>query len=139
MHFIVVSHGPFAKAALQSTEMIIGEQENVTTFEVSYDTTLEGMAEDLKKVIEIKGEQNIVVFCDILGGTPANACVKNLNEFPELSIVTGFNLPVLVESFMFSTNNKEELLAHLKKTHEESLTFIKPKTNEKESIEEYEL
>lgn len=115
MHFIVVSHGPFAKAALQSTEMIIGEQENVTTFEVSYDTTLEGMAEDLKKVIEIKGEQNIVVFCDILGGTPANACVKNLNEFPELSIVTGFNLPVLIESFMFSTNNKEELLAHLKK------------------------
>lgn len=139
MFFIIVSHGPFAKAALQSTEMIIGEQENVITLEVDYDTTLEGMAKALKKVIKDKGAENVIIFCDILGGTPANACIKNLDEFPNLSVVTGFNLPVLIESFMFVTNDKEELLTHLKETHEESLTFIKPQVNSEEPLEEYDL
>lgn len=43
MNFLLVSHGPLAASALESVEMIMGQQENVRTLSVTHDTTLEGM------------------------------------------------------------------------------------------------
>lgn len=140
MHFILVSHGPYAASALKSAEMIVGKQENVTTLAVDFDTTLEGMTKEIKEVVMDRGDSEVIVFCDILGGTPSNASIRNLHEYPDLTIVTGFNLPILIESFMFPTDDKEQLLDKIRETHRDSLNIIVNEEKEAtEATEEYEL
>ncbi|MGL9731059.1 PTS sugar transporter subunit IIA [Enterococcus sp. DIV0756] len=139
MRYILASHGPFAKAALTSAEMIVGEQENVDVLEVGFDTTLDGMKGEIIKVIKKKETEEYIIFCDILGGTPFNASIKVLHEFPNLSIVTGFNLPMLIEIFMSPLETKQQLLEKIRMVYPESLNIFDSSMLEKEEEEAYEL
>lgn len=85
----------------------------------------------VKEIIgEVKGKDlsNVIIFCDILGGTPSNASLKVLNDFPELTIVTGFNLPMLIESLISIGKEKKKVLELLSDVHEQSLTIIDSST-----------
>lgn len=139
MRYILASHGPFAKAALASAEMIVGEQENVDVLEVGFDTTLDGMKGEIGGVIKRYEEEEYIIFCDILGGTPFNASIKVLHEFEKLSIVTGFNLPMLIEVFMTSLETRQQLLEKVRAIYPESLNIFDSSMLETEEEERYEL
>lgn len=139
MRYILASHGPFAKAALASAEMIVGKQENVDVLEVGFDTTLDGMKGEIIEIIEKNAEEEYIIFCDILGGTPFNASIKVLHEFSNLSIVTGFNLPMLIELFMSPLETREQLLEKVREVYPESLNIFDNSMLEKEEEEAYEL
>lgn len=139
MHYILVSHGPFARAALESAEMIVGQQEHVSVLEVGHDTTLDGMTNEIKEVIAEHSEKEFIILCDILGGTPSNASVKVLHDCEQAVLVTGFNLPLLLELFMNQTQDKEQLLDSIKTTYEQSLHIIEDPRQDKQEIENYEL
>ena len=42
----------------------------------------------------------IVCFVDLKGGTPFNTLVRLMADFPNIEIVTGVNVPMLLETFM---------------------------------------
>ncbi|MHC5268539.1 PTS sugar transporter subunit IIA [Enterococcus sp. LJL98] len=137
MHYILTSHGPFAKAALESAEMIVGKQANVTVLLVTHDTTLEGMVEEIKKEIEKHPTEEVVIFCDILGGTPFNASFKNLED--NVKIVTGFNLPLLIETFVGNYPDSSTLLKALSEVYKDSLTIVEKEEMPIEEEFEFEL
>lgn len=138
MRYILASHGPFAKAALASVEMIVGKQENVDVLEVGFDTTLDGMKGEIIEIIS-KTAEDYVIFCDILGGTPFNASIKVLHEFTNLSIVTGFNLPMLIEIFVSQLDSREQIVEKVKEIHPESLNVFDSTMLATEEEEAYEL
>lgn len=124
MRYILTSHGPYAKAALESVEMIVGEQNNVDVLLVTDDTSLDEMVKNIQSLLTEYASEDIVIFCDILGGTPSNASMKNLPGNPNVTVVTGYNLPVLIETFVGDYQTREELTKNLKEVYSQSLNII---------------
>lgn len=114
---IIASHGELAEGILKSSSMIFGEQENVKTVALM---PSEG-PDDIKKKIEeavasLVNVEEILFLVDLWGGTPFNQ-VNNLfeNHKDKWAIVTGVNLPMVVEAFgaRFSMESAHEIAASI--------------------------
>ncbi|MBT0133927.1 PTS sugar transporter subunit IIA [Listeria seeligeri] len=97
----VCTHGNAAKELIHSAEMICGIQEN-TSF-VSFD---EGeSAENLQTKIIAEVEkldltEGILFLTDLKGGTPFNVLVQLLADYHQTELITGVNIPLLLEVFL---------------------------------------
>lgn len=93
-HLILASHGSFSEALKQSTEMIMGPQDNIITL------TLEPNEdqEDFKQKFEEAkaGLDSFVVFTDLSGGTPNNVISRYLLEGEDFPLYAGMNLPMVI-------------------------------------------
>ena len=110
MNFLVISHGPMASATCQSAEMIIGQLNNVWSASVKMDSTIESTFKEIEKIILSKSDEEWIILTDIVGGTPFNASYRFMENHSKIAIVSGFNLPLLLEVFMMSEQTKSELL-----------------------------
>ena len=108
---IICTHGNSAPELLKSAEMICGKQENCQTVNFTEGESLEQLKTEIsEKISQLKG----TVFCltDLKGGTPFNTLVSLLKNNPEMEIVTGVNIPMLLELFINRSQlEKEELLS----------------------------
>lgn len=108
---IICTHGNSAPELLKSAEMICGKQENCQTVSFKEGESLEQLKSEIsEKISQLKG----TVFCltDLKGGTPFNTLVSLLKSNPEMEIITGVNIPMLLELFINRSQlEKEELLS----------------------------
>ena len=108
---IICTHGNSAPELLKSAEMICGKQENCQTVNFTEGESLEQLKTEIsEKISQLKG----TVFCltDLKGGTPFNTLVSLLKSNPEMEIITGVNIPMLLELFINRSQlEKEELLS----------------------------
>lgn len=120
---ILISHGYFAKYAMDSAEMIIGKQENYKVISVTDDKDLEDVIKELEDSYNAlsKGRE-VIVLTDIFGGTPCNAASRLILSGKKVTAYTGFNLPVLLELLLNRDKPLSEVKLDLEKVHNE--TFI---------------
>ncbi|WP_057828278.1 PTS sugar transporter subunit IIA [Liquorilactobacillus cacaonum] len=97
MKLILASHGPLASAILSSAEMIIGKIDGVVAFSLTKEMGPSDLEEQIIKEIEESHDEDIILGLDLLGGTPANVSVALLAKYPFLEVVTGINLPMIIE------------------------------------------
>jgi PTS system fructose subfamily IIA component len=102
--YLLASHGPLAKAAIESAQMIVGAVDNLQAVTVSIDSTLESTIDEIKKILDSCKNEEWIIITDIIGGTPFNASYRILDEYSNILLVTGLNLPMLLELLM--SNNK---------------------------------
>lgn len=102
---ILVSHGKFCEGIKDSVEMILGPQEHISTVSLLE----EDGPQDLEKKFtqHIDKDDDIVVFVDILGGTPANIISKLIMQGEELELYTGMNLPMIISYLNGQMINEE--------------------------------
>lgn len=109
---IVGTHGKFSKEIIKSGEMIFGKQENVgyVTFEPGESAdNLVGKYEDL--IEQLDCEDGVLFMVDLFGGSPYNAASRIAINSEKMDIVTGVNLPMLLEVFgQKSFSSVEELV-----------------------------
>ncbi|HAQ4672455.1 TPA: PTS sugar transporter subunit IIA [Enterococcus faecium] len=106
MNYIFVSHGDLAKSILGSTQMIIGEQSNAKAFGLYPKDDIGGLKDQVKVAIEeFGGGNDIICFTDLFSGSPFNAVVSLMGEYP-IHHVTGMNLPMVLEAFMARMNEE---------------------------------
>ncbi len=111
---ILGTHGKFSEEILKSTEMILGEQENIATI-----TFLPGEgADDLMKKYEdaiksLKCEDGVLFMVDLFGGSPFNAASRIAAKEENMDIITGINIPMLLEVFSAREDSTVEELAKL--------------------------
>ncbi len=109
---LVITHGDVGGELLKAAETIVGKQDNVLALGL---TIVEGVESFQKKIAvamtELSGKEGVLVLVDMMGGTPANAALRQLHN-PALvfDLVTGINLPMMVSAF---TNRKEMTLDQL--------------------------
>ena len=95
---IVGTHGIFAQELLKSCEMICGEQKNVRAV-----TLIPGEGPDdvVKKyeaaIAELDCDGGVLFLNDLFGGSPYNAACRLVIGNENYGIVTGVNLPMLIE------------------------------------------
>lgn len=93
MSLILISHGEFAEGLLDTAEMILGEIDNVQTVCLYPHEGSEDFQLKFEQALaQASGE--IVVLCDIMGGTPCNVAMRYL---PKLAgLYSGMNLPMVI-------------------------------------------
>lgn len=109
MKYIFVSHGDLAKSILGSAQMIVGEQPDAKAFGLYPTDDIGGLKDQVKAAIEeFGGKEDIICFTDLFSGSPFNAVVAMMGDYP-IRHITGMNLPMVLEAFMARMN--EELTA----------------------------
>jgi len=95
---LLVSHADFCVGLLNSYEMIAGETKKVSTVSLTEDG-IGDFSKRLKYQIEsILQKDDLLIFCDIKGGTPFNESFNHfLNHPDKIRIIPGMNLPMLIE------------------------------------------
>lgn len=114
---LIISHGSLAAGFEDAASMIMGKQHYLSTIGLK---TNEGpkdlkvkMKDEIKKLDQGEG---VLVLADLFGGTPANAAVYLLNMEEKVEVVTGVNLPVLLELLNLRTSQSlNELVESFRK------------------------
>jgi PTS system mannose-specific IIA component len=118
---LMISHGNFAKSALESAELIIGKQENCSSMGVFEASNIGELHEVMKeKVKELKTDAGLVVFTDLLGGSPNNIALTLLED-SDVLVCAGFNMPVLIETLMNRHLSLNELKEKIKEVYKDGL------------------
>ena len=111
MKIILTTHGKLATGILDSYRMIAGNTNNILPVELTED----GISDYRERLIPLLDEMlknnQILVLCDLKGGTPYNECYRYyLENEDKIRIVTGVNLPMLIEvGFNLEHKTLEEL------------------------------
>ncbi|MGC6359387.1 PTS mannose transporter subunit IIAB [Bisgaard Taxon 45] len=104
---MIATHGVAAEQLLKTTEMLIGEQDNVATIDFvpgeNAETIMAKYQEKLSTTLSHCDE--VLFLVDTWGGSPFNAANRVVDGKSNMDIVTGVNVPMLVETFMARDDN----------------------------------
>ena len=93
---VLTSHGIFCEELKKSVEMIFGPQEEIYTLALLPE---EGEEDYVAKFEAIKAEtagEQLVVFADLLGGTPCNQISKYVMQGEDSELYSGMNMPMVI-------------------------------------------
>ncbi|WP_297203495.1 PTS mannose transporter subunit IIAB [uncultured Pluralibacter sp.] len=134
---VIGTHGWAAEQLLKTTEMLLGEQENVGWIDFvpgeNADTLIEKYNAQLEKLDTSKG---VIFLVDTWGGSPFNAASRIVVDNENYEVVAGVNVPMLVETFMGRDDNPtfDELVALAVETGREGVKALKAKPAEKAPV-----
>ena len=92
---ILASHGNFASGILSSLELICGKNDKITTID-TYMTADYNLSEEIKVLMDLNKENELIVVTDIFGGSINNEFLNYIYT-PNFYLVAGMNLPLLIE------------------------------------------
>ncbi len=112
---IVVGHGKFGKGLISSVDIIVGQQDYLESVEFKLEDSTEVLERNIKKkVVNMEDCNGILFLTDVAGGTPFKTCVLLSQEIENSKVISGTNLPILLEAVMKrDTDNIEELKNNL--------------------------
>ncbi len=95
---VVASHGELCRELLLTAEMILGPAVQTTAAPLAAGTSLQDFAAALRQAVDmVKQEAGVLVLADLVGGTPCNVAAVLAAQSEAIKIVTGVNLPMLLE------------------------------------------
>ena len=94
---LVLSHGEMARGMIHSLQFLYGQAEGLRAL-CLYP---EHSPEDFDKLLtgalaEVDQGDGVLIFTDINGGTPANRALLLAAQRPDVEVITGMNLPLLL-------------------------------------------
>lgn len=101
---ILTGHGTFAEGLSGALEMVGGPQESFEAVPFHEDEAatfgdkLAGAIAQMASACD-----GVLVFCDLMGGTPFNQAMMASATTPNVEVVTGANLPMLLETLSART------------------------------------
>lgn len=110
-NILVLTHGKFGEELIKSAEMIAGTLENVSALSLMPDMSAEEFRTKTESYLE-EIDNEIICLVDLFGGTPSNT-IMYLSQKYDITIVSGVNLPMLLEVYMNLDMNTSEELAEL--------------------------
>ncbi len=123
---IIITHGDLGKQLLKTTENILGPQKGVHTISLYYEESIEQIKQKISEAVkQVEAEDGVIIFTDMIGGTPTNTSLS-LAQKEKLEIITGVNLPMLLEFFSCrEVMSLQELTDKLCRTGRNSIVNIK--------------
>ena len=98
---VLVSHGQLAAGMYDTLKLFVGEPEQVKSVCLSPGQEMPDFLNQLMSSIsEVDSGEGVIVFCDLLFGTPCNCSASLLNNeklAEKIEVITGMNLPMILE------------------------------------------
>lgn len=124
---IIGTHGKFSQEILRSSEMIFGKQENVSAVTFEPGEGPDDLVVKYKKELEnLDSKDGVLFMVDLFGGSPFNAASRIAAENENMDIVTGINLPMLLEVYgVRDSSNFQELVDTAKNAAKDGIKSLK--------------
>ncbi|CAI0760415.1 EIIAB-Man [Serratia rubidaea] len=125
---IIGTHGSAAEQLLKTAEMLLGEQDNVAFIDFVPGENAETLIEKYQEKIRgLDTSGGLLFLVDTWGGSPFNAASRVAVDQPNYEVVTGANIPMLVETFMARDDDPgfDELVAIAVETGREGVKALK--------------
>ncbi|WP_018659782.1 PTS mannose/fructose/sorbose transporter subunit IIAB [Allofustis seminis] len=109
---LFLTHGNLASGVQDTVEMIIGPQDAIQTFSLHPTCDIQVFEDEVFSYIQSVDEE-LLIFVDIIGGSPYNIAQKALNEFGRHYLISGLNVPMILEIAMLLEQQPAAELARL--------------------------
>ena len=122
---LVTGHANFGTGITSSVNLIAGEQEAYQAVDFLPTYSTEDLTREITKALdELKECEGVIIFTDLMGGTPFNVSAQIGHGKDNIRIVAGTNLPMLVEIVMSRKfmDNLDELVGSVLETGKEQVT-----------------
>ena len=89
---------------VKSLELLMGEQKNVTGLGLHQGESVDDLKNKVLEVLDNNKDQydETIILVELLGGSPSNVALRSLANYRDLKIITGLNLPVLINLINFT-------------------------------------
>ena len=122
---LVTGHANFGTGITSSVNLIAGEQEAYKAVDFLPTYSTEDLTREITKALdELKDCEGVIIFTDLMGGTPFNVSAQLGHGKDNIRIVAGTNLPMLVEIVMSRKfmDDLDELVDSVLETGKEQVT-----------------
>lgn len=135
---IMMSHGKMAEETLQSAKMIVGELAEAAVVSMAAEDGLTGTNEKLQAILSKNGDVPTLIIADLKGGTPCNAAMMAMGSYPQLRVIAGLNLAMVIEAAVSPLESVDELVAYLTTIGQQAVQAIElpTMTDDEEEFEE---
>ena len=97
-YVVMVSHGEFAPGLRSAVFMMTGPKDEVLCTNLRADMSADQFQDNFRELTaQIKDEDEVILLCDILGGSPMTKSLEVLSERGLLDtaiVLTGMNMPM---------------------------------------------
>jgi Phosphotransferase system, mannose/fructose-specific component IIA len=121
---IIVTHGDLASSLIKTSRMIVGKQEGVFAVELKEGDSVEELGKRIREFLNANEEA--IILTDLFGASPTNASTALLKEYL-IEIVTGVNLPMLLDLLMDRDASCRDIAKRIKERGKESIVNIREK------------
>lgn len=107
VNLIIATHGKFSAELVHSAQMVYGEVDNLHVVTFVAGEGQDTLVEKYQAIIATLPQDTSVLFLvDLFGGSPYNAAARVVAQRPQDDIITGVNLPMLLEVMDASADEK---------------------------------
>lgn len=92
---ILCGHGKYGETIKNSLEMIAGKQDNICTVDFTEEMSVNDVIERYNERLETVTD-GVSIYCDIPGGSPANAAVLTKRNNNNVRVFTGLKLSMML-------------------------------------------
>lgn len=92
---VVVSHGQLAAELVNAARTIVGDIPGIAAVSIGWSDDMAVGREAIERAVAEVGGGQVLILTDMFGGTPTNVSLPFLS--PQVEIVTGVNLPMLMK------------------------------------------
>src|SRR5918993_887396 len=122
---VVVTHGQLAAELVNSAEMIVGDLPHFAAVSIGWHEDVDHAREEIGRAIErvrALTSDGVLVLSDMFGGTPANLAVTFVS--PQVEVITGVNLPMLIKLARPQPGIDLQTLAHEMREHGRNAIWV---------------
>ena len=120
---IIATHGPLADAFKETLKMFTSDISDIYSVGLT-ELGVEDFKERLNAVVKecYEEDKEILVLADLFGGTPFNtAMVEVKGKYENVEVISGINLPLLIESALLRNGELKDLLDGLKSSAQDAI------------------
>lgn len=137
---IVATHGAAAGPLINTTQMIVGQQENIATIDFLPRENVDTLVTKFEKVLQTLDQRDGVIFLvDIYAGSPFNAASLLSMKKDNWDVITGVNVPMLINVFLERESVGEylQLVDISKQTARDGIKSLKYSLNNNNTEEDH--
>lgn len=98
---VVITHGSSAEPLCKTAEMIVGQQENLAVLDFYPGENVDSLAIKINKSLrQLNTDNGLLFLVDVFGGSPFNAAMLVSSAQRYSDVVSGVNIPMLIDCFM---------------------------------------
>jgi len=133
---IVTGHGNFATGITSAVNLIAGKQQDYESVDFASLDNTDMLSQHLKEALDkLSHCEGIIVFADLLGGSPFKMAVELAYGKPDIAVLAGTNLGEVIEISMLRTmeNDFETLVSKATETGKaQHVRFVMPESIDNE-------
>lgn len=102
---VVVCHGALAEGLINAMELIAGTQEEVVALRLEETDAIDGLESRVEAAVQERSAgQEVLILVDLFGASPFNVSSRVAMRNAGVEVITGVNLPMLLETALGREN-----------------------------------